>query len=714
MKLTSKIAPLAIALLAILGLLLLRGADPAYLQAQRAAGFDTLQRLWPRTLDSPQPVRIVDIDERSLRELGQWPWSRDRLAALTIALKELGAAAIAFDIVFPESDRLSPRRLAENPAYALLAEKLAALPDTDETFATAIASAPTVLAFAKGSGRAASTLPVKSGIAQTGQSTSAAAPQLTAITGNILALEAAATGLGIMNIDLASEQGVARAIPLLWSDGERLFPALAVEALRVAQGADALVVHGNADEANVIEAVSIGALEIPVSERGLFQLHYRPNDPAMYVSAADILTPTLHEQLRPSIDGHIVLVGTSAVGLLDVRATPLGDTVPGVSIHAQAIEQMLSGRFLARPEAVVGAEILLGLSLALLTAAFATFARPAKALVVAALSGLAIIVSTGLAFNRAGLLVDAGFPLMLLLGSFISSFAWRLFVTDRQGRLMRGVFGHYVAPSVLDEIERHPENLKLGGEVRDITVLFLDIANFTPLSEKLKPDELVSVVNGLWDHCSKSILAENGTIDKFIGDAIMAFWNAPLACESHQLRACNAALAIREAVNTYNHEPALRAKLEAIQAWPLAIRIGIASGPACVGNMGSTDRFDYSVIGETVNTAARAEAACKQVGHDIVVAGSITTETAKLAVLHAGHLNLKGRSTRQPITAIIGNVEMATSATFKSLQDDLAFLSKPSRKISIRTQLLGELALHHPAAARFLKALPGRSADYKT
>jgi adenylate cyclase len=710
----SKLVPLMMALLVILGLLVLRGLDPAYMQAQRAAGFDTLQRLWPRQMDSPQPVRIVDIDEKSLRELGQWPWSRNRLAALTTVLTEMGAAAIAFDIVFPEADRLSPRRLAEDPAYVQLSEKLNELPDTDEIFARAIASAPAVLAFAAGEQRLATSLPLKSGIAQTGQPTISAAPHISKIAGNISILETAATGLGNINLDLGNEQGVARAIPMLSSDGDRLLPSLSVEALRVAQGAEALVVHGNAEVENDIEGLSIGALEIPVSERGLFQMHFRKNDTALYVSAADVLKPELRETLLSKIEGHIVLIGTSAVGLLDARATSLGETVPGVSIHAQAIEQMLSGRFLSRPDWVAGAEILAGLILALATASLATFARPAKALGFTVLSALVIFTATGFAFNRLGMLVDASFPIFLLIGSFVASFAWRLFVTDRQGRMMRGAFGHYVSPSVLDEIEKHPENLKLGGEVRDITVLFLDIANFTPLSEKLKPDELVSVVNGLWDHCSKAILAEQGTIDKFIGDAIMAFWNAPLPCEAHQSRACRAALAIRDAVRAYNHEQPVREKLEAIAAWPLGIRIGIATGPACVGNMGSSDRFDYSVIGETVNTAARAEAACKHVEHDIVVAGPISGETSNLATLAAGHVNLKGRSARQPITAIVGNEDMAKSETFKALQNDLAYLAKPTRKASTKTQLLSELALHHPVAARFLEALPKRSADYKT
>jgi adenylate cyclase len=714
MRLANRWMPFLVAVAAVATLLLVRGQDPSFLQAQRAAGFDTLQRLWPRQPDQDQPVRIVDIDEKSLKQLGQWPWPRDQLAKMTRNLADLGAAVVAFDIIFPEPDRMSPKRLAENPDYAGFIKSEILLPDTDQAFAEALGSTQSVLAFSTGQQRPASTLPLKSSIAQTGQTVAGAAPSIKNVTGNIEPLEAAATGLGNINIGLGTEQGVARSIFLLRSDGERLLPALSIEALRVAQGADALVVHGNADTPDIIEAVSVGAVEIPVSEIGFFQLYFRPNDQSLYISAADILDAEQREKLRPEIEGRIILVGTSATGLLDSRATPLGETVPGVFVHAQAIEQIVSGQFLSRPEWIVGAEILIATIVALLTAMIAAFATPALALAFGAAFAIAITALSGLAFRQYGLLIDASFPLLLLIGSFLTSIAWRLLVTDRQGRMMRNVFGHYVAPTVLAEIERNPEGLKLGGEVRDITVMFLDIENFTPLSEKLKPDELVTVVNGLWDVCSKSILAENGTIDKFIGDAVMAFWNAPLPCEAHQYRACKAALSIRDAVHDYNHLPVVRSTLEAISAWPLGIRVGLASGPACVGNMGSTDRFDYSVIGETVNTAARAEAASKHVAHDIVVAGEIAAETQKLAILSAGFVSLKGRSTRQPLTAIVGSEDMAASDAFSLLVKDLPILIKAKSKSTARQEMFKELALHHPAATRFLERVPERISDYSS
>ena len=272
-----------------------------------------------------------------------------------------------------------------------------------------------------------------------------------------------------------------------------------------------------------------------------------------------------------------------------------------------------------------------------------------------------------MAFRRQGVLFDATFPLLSLATIFLSSIAFRLLVTDKEGRKLRNAFGHYVAPSILAEIETNPKALKLGGEIRDVTVMFVDIENFTPLGEKLKPEELVHVINMLLDACSKAILAEQGTIDKYIGDAVMAFWNAPVMIADHQYRAARAAIGIRAAIASLNTQPELTALLKANGAAALAVRIGLASGPACVGNMGSTERFDYSVLGETVNIASRAEGICKRIDHDITIAGAISERTATLASLFAGKVPMKGKTDVQPIHALMGDAQFASSNTFKHL-----------------------------------------------
>lgn len=706
----------------LFALLALRVFDPGVFATLRGSGFDQLQRLFPRQLEQPVPVRIVDIDEASLKALGQWPWSRITLAKLVDELGSMGAAAIAFDIVFPEPDRLSPRRIMQDPSLTgTLPTTLDAstLPDSDAIFAASLSGKPVVMGFASTPGvKGLTPLVIKSGFAQTGAPATAAPPMLGRITANLPIFDTAAAGVGGFNIDLAGEQGIARQIPLLWTDGTRFAPSLSIETLRVAQGANTMLVNAAPDTENAIETIRIGEMEIPTSENGMFYVHYRPNPTDLYVPAIDLLTPEKRDAIRPLIEGNIVYIGTSAIGLLDLRTTALGESVPGVSIHAQATEQMLSGRFLSRPEWAVALEyigvLLSGLAIATIGALY----RPWAAFALAAACGVAWTAITLYAFKFPGLLLDLTYPLIALTLVSLASAGYRLVITDRDGRTMRRMFGHYVAPSVLDDIERNPQNLKLGGEVRDVTVMFVDIANFTPLSEKLSPEELVQTVNGLWDVCSKAILEQQGTIDKFIGDAIMAFWNAPVPIANHQYYAAKAALGIRKSVAIYNDTVAISALLNERDIPPIAVRIGLASGPACVGNMGSSERFDYSVLGETVNTAARTESSCKAVGHDILLAGALQPETRKLALLTAGHAVMKGKTRPEPIHALIGDEAEHSSIAFAELQKEhdhlagkLAEYPKPGALATIR-QLLDEIALHHPACAKYLRTMADRAGDF--
>ena len=682
-----------------------------------------MQRLWPRENNPPQPVRIVDIDEASLRELGQWPWPRTQLARLVEELNELGAATIAFDIVFPEPDRLSPRRLLESAgaaktlATAMPTFDTAILPDNDQIFAAAIAGKPVVTAFASSASSTGKQAPVKAGFAQTGANATNAPPRLGNITANLPVIDAAAVGIGSINIDLAREQGVARQIPLLWTDGQRLYPSLVVEALRVAQGADTLLVHAAADTENAIESLVVGDLALPLSESGMFQIYYRPDAPELYVSAARVIGGKEREALRPLIEGHLVFIGTSAVGLLDLRTTALGETVPGVSIHAQAAEQVLSGAFLTRPEWAAGSELLIVLVTGAAITVLGSIVSPRLSMTSVGFLAAGILGLTVLAFRRYGLLFDATFPLLSLAAVFLSSIAFKLLVTDKEGRKLRGAFGHYVAPSILAEIETNPKALKLGGEIRDVTVMFVDIENFTPLGEKLKPEELVLVINLLLDSCSKAILAEQGTIDKYIGDGVMAFWNAPVAITAHQYRAARAALGIRDAVALLNKQAEFAALLKKNDVAPLAVRIGLASGPACVGNMGSSERFDYSVLGETVNIAARAEGIGKRIGHDITIAGAISEQTAALASLFAGKVPMKGKTRVQPIHALVGDAHLAASDEFRKLSADYLDVVKKigSGKIPAAAKSrLGKLADLYPGMRRYFETLPDRTEDFSS
>ena len=636
----------------------------------------------------------------------------------------MGAAAIVFDVVFPEPDRASPRQVFETPELKPLLPAtvlIESLPDSDAVFASTISGKFVVTAFsASNEAGTLENLRVKAGFVHIGAPAFGAPVRLNGTVTNLPQFDAGAAGIGGINLDLAGEQGVARQIPALWSDGTRFAPSLSIEALRVAQGADTILVRADNETEDAIESVKVGAFEIPLSETGQFYVHYRPDPKDLYISANDVLVDVATDELRQRIDGNIVFVGTSAVGLLDIRTNALGEAVPGVSIHAQAVEQMLAGQFLKRPEWAIGLEMLVvvlgGFAIALTGALY----RPWAAFGATAIAAAAVLLAALISFNWLGLLLDATFPLLAFTLIFLASTAWRLIITDSEGRNMRRMFSRYVAPSVLADIERNPQNLRLGGEVRDVTVMFVDIVNFTPLSEKLSPEELVNTVNGLWNACSSAILQEQGTIDKFIGDAIMAFWNAPVELQDHQLHAARAALGIRRAVAGYVQSKPVADLLASRDIPPIAVRIGISSGPACVGNMGTSDRFDYSVLGDTVNTAARTESSCKTAGHDILLSGEMRPATQNLAWLPAGAMAMKGKSKAEPIFALVGDETEATSQAFIGLLREhthilsqLAEKPKP-RVVATLRQLLDEMALHHPNCANYLRTLISRAADFRS
>ncbi len=695
--------------------------DPNALNTLRGAGFDSLQRIWPRQNSELQPVRVVDIDETSLKKLGQWPWPRTELAKLVDELSELGAAAIAFDIIFPEPDRMSPDLIFKDSAVKLAfgssgPNATAVLPNNDAIFAKAISGRPVILAFAGGT--SAVDLPIlpKAGFAQTGLPALNAVPQIEHVTQNLDVLNQAATGLGDINLDLRAEQGIARQIPLLLSDGKSFYPSLVLESLRVAQGADTIVVNASPNTEGAIDTIRVGDIEFPVADNGQLSIYYSRNTPELFVSAAQIISGAAREELRPKIAGHIVLIGTSAVGLLDTRTSSLGEAIPGVSVHAQALQQIMSGAFLKRPEWAAASEyVLVGLT-GLLISIGTVLLRPLPVLAsLFAIIGL-IAFATAYAFRNFGVLIDITFPILAISTIFLANIAFKLLVTDREGRQLRNVFSHYVAPSILTEIESNPQSLKLGGETRDVTVMFVDIQNFTRLAENLKPEVLVGVINNLLSTCSTGILAKGGTIDKFIGDAVMAFWNAPIAQMDHQYLASLAALEIQKKMEIFNADETNQIILTPHGLWPISVRVGMASGPAIVGNMGSLERFDYSVLGETVNLASRAEGICKQVGHNIIIAGELQGKTSSLAILNGGAVQMRGKSLKTPIYLVLGDENSKQTPEFQSFEAQYDTIvnrllaKKPSSNLNSQIKLA---KTQNPNHAILLEKLSSRIADYE-
>ncbi len=667
----------------VAALTMLRASDPPLLKFAREVTFDEYQRLAPRPFEE-LPVRVVDIDEASLEQFGQWPWPRNRMADLVNRLTEMGAAVIAFDILFAEPDRLSPRSVMRDVGD-LDPALIARLPDNDETFARAIAGKPVVLGFGlSNSGNYRP--PVKAGFAFTGESPFDAPPRLAAATPIRPELEANAAGVGHISLNPESSSAVVRAVPLLLSDGEQLYPNLALEALRVAQGASTYLLAGATDVADTITLIRVGDVVVPVTAAGELWLYVSPDRPERYVSAAEVLAPgSAATEARAAIEGSIVFVGTSAAGLLDIRATALGDNVPGVSLHAQTVEQILSGRFLSRPDWADGLEILsvavAGSLLVLLT----TFVSPAVALACGLLITVLAVVASWLAFVHGGLLFDPLAP--IVFGSIIhfAATAYRFLVSDRERRVVRRAFGQYLSPSLLYRIEHTRNALRLGGDDRELTLMFVDVRNFTEISERLAPTEVVRFLNTLLDALSHHVIDNEGTLDKFIGDSIMAFWNAPVDVAGHPGKAVHAALAMRETLARLNEADAFGFGDER----KVAIGVGIHTGLACVGNMGAEIHFNYSAVGDAVNVAARIESACKDLGFDILVSETTAKALGGCALLDAGALPLKGKTTRTRLFAVVGGKALATSPEFFELQ-------------RIHGQLIAALQVRSPDTRRIL------------
>ncbi|WP_196223358.1 CHASE2 domain-containing protein [Roseibium sp. RKSG952] len=669
------IGVVATALLALLTLY--RVANPELLTAIRELTFDAYQRFAPREYQ-PVPVRIVDIDENAIGQYGQWPWPRTRLAEVVRNLDELGAAVIAFDIVFSEPDRTSPARLSENfhsHDLSSVVHLLEALPDHDLVFADMISQAPVVLGFALVPDVSGGKPSVKAGFAFGGDNPANVLPPFLSALPNLPVLEGAASGVGGMSLAHSDMGGIVRRIPLLFSDGSQVYPGLATEALRVAQGASGLLVRSTGASGEIrgaipaVTDVKVGAFEIPTNRHGEMWIHFDEDRPDRYVSVAAILDPSQHARVRPLVEGHIIFVGTSAAGLLDIRATPLGEVVPGVSIHAQAAEQMIGGHFIERPDWANGAEILGTFLLGAITIA----ALPVLGgIATAALGGILVMLVVGVsifAFSDFGILIDPVYPSLSAFIIFAFSTLLLYIFTLREKRFVRQAFGQYLSPHLVSQLEKSPEQLTLGGEMRDMTILFMDIRGFTPISEQLTPTELVRFLNALLSPLSNAIQAEDGTIDKYIGDSIMAFWNAPLAIPNHAEHACRAALKMLRVVDRLNGEDSFGFKARALKTQTVQIGIGLNSGEACVGNMGSDNRFNYSVIGDAVNVASRIESSCKAVGADLLVSDATRDAAPMFAYLEAGEISLKGKSRPVKLFALVGDEVFAQSEPFRTLQD---------------------------------------------
>lgn len=657
----------------ILASLLLRIWDPTPVATLRSLVFDAYQQVSPRAFDPALPVRIVDIDEDSLKQIGQWPWPRTVLAELVDKLVAGGAAAIGFDMVFPEPDRMSPantlRFWPKSEALAGLRQEVEKLPSNDQVFAEAIGKAPVVLGFI--AAPQGNSLPeTKAGFAHGGDDPLLFAPYYPGAAASLKELQDQAQGAGSLNWIPEHDQ-IIRRMPMVIRIGDTLYPSFPADMLRLAQGASTYLVKSSGasgekafGEKTGIVAVKVGDYEVPTEANGQMWIRFTRESNERYLPAWKILNGEIGTD---AIEGRILIIGTSAAGLLDLRATPLEASVPGVALHAQAIEQILRGDFLQRPDFATAAELLYILVLGTL---IAILIYRLGALGSAVLGGLAVAGVVGIswyAFDVLGWLVDPIYPAIALTAIYLAGTLVVFLRTERERNRVRHAFSHYMAPALVKRLADDPSRLKLGGETRDMTLLFSDVRGFTTISEGLDAEELTRFLNSLFTPLSNIILEEQGTIDKFMGDAVMAFWNAPLDDAAHPSHACSAALRMMREMENLNTRWREEAEAKGRPFKPVRLGIGLNTGICCVGNLGSETRFDYSVIGDNVNVASRLEGQSKTYDVGTVVGESTTARAPDFAFLELDLLKVKGKTEATRIFALLGDSALKHSQAFGAL-----------------------------------------------
>jgi adenylate cyclase len=663
------LVPLPILLLSFLAWV----SEPQALVQFRMAVFDEFLRLKPRQYE-PVPVRIVDIDEESIERFGQWPWPRTLLAKLVERLNELGAAVIGFDILLIDPDRTTPARviksLEEIPPDDPIVARFAGLPDHDHVLAEAFGRARIVIGFAPRSGELTRLPQAKFSFATAGDDPLMWVPQYPSAAPALPMLEAAAAGNGSLGT-LLEHDGIARRVPLLTAIGGKLYPALPLEILRVAQNARTYIVKSagasgvNAfGEHTGITAIKIGNITVPTGHDGTVWIHATPHKPERFVPAWKILDGSADPDL---IRDNAVIVGTTAEGLKEFRPTPLDPAASGAEIHAQLLEQMLLGDNVERPDWARGAEVVFMLEIALAI----VLLLPRVGARWTALVGAAAVAPAALgswyAYTTYNWLLDPVFPSLVGVLVYLSSSAVLFLRAEAERRHVRHAFSRYLAPSIVAQLAEHPERLTLGGESRELTIMFSDIRGFTTISEALDPHGLTTFLNRYLTPMTDVILSNSGTVDKYMADGIMAFWNAPLADPTHAEHACRAALGMRSALVQLNDAWRAEAQTAGRPFREVRAGIGLNTGHCIVGNLGSDQRFDYSVLGDDANVASRLEGQTKTYYVDIIVGERTADQVPDFALLELDLIQVVGKTKPVRIFFLLGDGSVAATAAFSAL-----------------------------------------------
>jgi adenylate cyclase len=631
--------------LVLLGLALsLHYRFPQLIQNLRMQAFDYYQRIEPRPY-TPVPVLIVDIDDSSLQKLGQWPWPRTRMAALVDRLDAAGASVIGLDIILAEPDRTSPANVLPLWASTLEVEKLREtvhlLPDHDNILAAAIARTRVVDGFALTQRTVPQLPPQTAEIVINGPDPRPFLPTFTGSIVNLSNIGSNTRGSGAFNF-LPEADGVNRRVPLIFKLGDQILPSFAAEVLRVAQGADSYEIRISGDQKDSgygveagIQEIRIGALTVPTDGQGRMWLHYTTQDAPRRESAWRLLQTDFDTS---RFNGSIVLIGTSAAGLKDRFATPLKAITAGVEIHASIIEQVLLEKYLHRPGWVESIEFLYFSALSMILILLLTRLGALGCFLVGGASVAVALGSSWYSFTEYGWLFDPVLPSLGVLVTYLVGTLINYAEAEVGRRRVKNAFVHYLAPEVVERLVANPGLLTLGGEKREMTFLFTDIANFTSLTESIEPNVLVRTLNEYLDGACSVVFKHGGTIDKIVGDALHVMFNAPSDQPDHAVRAVRCALELDDLCSKY------QAQQHELGVDLGETRIGVNTGIAVVGNFGGFLRFDYTAHGDAINTAARLEGVNKHLGTRICISENTAQHVKGVTMRPIGRLLLKGKS----------------------------------------------------------------------
>src|SRR5258706_8446601 len=618
-------------------------ADLPLLEQLELKTYDMRLRSLPRS--APQHVTIAAIDERSVAKLGRWPWSRPRFAQLIQRLDEAGAKVIAFDMFF--SERESGKADAQFAgAIASSGKVVLGTVFLNREEARHLGAASQERAFKAIAPHAISDIHVASGVSPVFQT-----EQPYGVLANIAELQASAFYAGHINV-LPDIDGVVRRSPLILRHDGQYFPAFDVQVARAFLGASALTLE-LADYG--IVGVSLGERQIALDEEGRLLVRYRgPERTFSAVSIADIIERKADLGI---LRDRVVLIGNTAQGIGDIRVTPYGSAFPGVEIRANIIENLLEGNVLQRPGWITFLDVAGMLAVALILLGLLPRLGVSWAAILAAALLAAYLFFATLLFRTEGLWLNVVYPTLLIVLLFISATLVYYFFAFSEKRYLKLAFQHYVPPAVVEGLVSGADRLRLGGEKRELTVLFSDIRGFTSLSEAMDPEELVKLMNEYFTVMTDKVFEHRGTLDKYIGDAIMAVYGAPVAEPRHAALACRTALEMLTVLDE------LKAGWKARGLPGIDIGGGLNTGPVVGGNLGPANRFNYTVVGDSVNLASRIESLNKAYGTNILVS-EYTYEVVKDEFAFAREIdNIRVRGRTQPV----GLYELMREERYKAL-----------------------------------------------